>query len=318
MAMDEKMKGILTELEPAVEVELDRHLSTAEPWSPHEWIRWSEGRDFARLGGEDWDPRQSTLRPVAQKALILNLLTEDNLPSYHFELASAFGRDGAWGHWVGQWTAEENRHATAMRDFLVTSRAADPDALEAARMPHMTAGYRTVDKNPLDVTAYVTMQELATAVSHGNTGKMIAEDGDQVGGELMTRIAADERRHYVFYLNMGAAAFQIEPNLMMQSFAKEVAIFDMPGKETIPNYDQDATAIAEAGIYNIPLHVGRVLKPIMKHWKILEMEGLSGKGAEAQDFMGQYLPLAEAKAERRAALYEEIAAKKAAEQDSLL
>ena len=46
--------------------------------------------------------------------MFVNLLTEDNLPSYHREIATRFGRDGAWGTWVGRWTAEENRHGIAM------------------------------------------------------------------------------------------------------------------------------------------------------------------------------------------------------------
>lgn len=329
MALDEKMKNVLRDLEPAAEAELNRHLETAKPWNPHEWIKWSEGRNYVHpdgdkdWDGENWDPEQSEVREVAQKALILNLLTEDNLPSYFLELTQAFDesrRDSPWHSWVGQWTAEEARHAVAMRDFLVVSRAADPIALETARMPHMRAGYRAnvntpdQDKSPLDVTAYVTMQELATAVSHHNTGRLLSEDGYEWGSKLMTRIAADERLHYLFYRNMGTAAFKLEPNLMMQSFANEVMTFDMPGKDTIPNYDNDAREIAEAGIYNVPLHVGRVLKPIFKHWNILNMGGLSGDGAAAQDLMGQYMPLAEAKAERRAELYAEIAAKKAKEQ----
>jgi acyl-[acyl-carrier-protein] desaturase len=41
--------------------------------------------------------------------MLVNLLTEDNLPSYHAVLAKIMGRDGAWGQWVGRWTAEENR-----------------------------------------------------------------------------------------------------------------------------------------------------------------------------------------------------------------
>ena len=49
--------------------------------------------------------------PIAQIAFEVNLLTEDNLPSYHREIADAFGRDGAWGTWVHRWTAEEGRHA---------------------------------------------------------------------------------------------------------------------------------------------------------------------------------------------------------------
>src|SRR5258708_548083 len=97
---------LLHELEPVVEANLNRHLEVAKPWMPHDYVPWSRGRDFAFLGGEDWKPEDSPLDPVAKTAMIVNLLTEDNLPSYHREIATRFGRNGAWGEWVGRWTAE--------------------------------------------------------------------------------------------------------------------------------------------------------------------------------------------------------------------
>ena len=111
---------LLIELEPVVADNLTRHLDAAKEWMPHEYVPWDAGRDFV---AEPWDPGQSTLSPVAQVAFEVNLLTEDNLPSYHFEIASRFGRDGAWGTWVHQWTAEEGRHAMCMRDYLLATRA---------------------------------------------------------------------------------------------------------------------------------------------------------------------------------------------------
>jgi acyl-[acyl-carrier-protein] desaturase len=54
---------------------------------------------------------------------VVNLLTEDNLPSYHREIYQSFGPDGAWGTWIGRWTAEEGRHGMAIRDYLLTTRA---------------------------------------------------------------------------------------------------------------------------------------------------------------------------------------------------
>ena len=47
---------------------------------------WSLGRDFADLGGDPWEVAQSQLSPIARTALEVNLLTEDNLPSYHREI----------------------------------------------------------------------------------------------------------------------------------------------------------------------------------------------------------------------------------------
>ena len=130
-----------------VEDNLNRHLSTAKPWNPHDYIPWSRGRDFALLGGQDWAPEDSHLDEVSKAAMIVNLLTEDNLPSYHREIALRFGPDGAWGQWVGQWTAEEGRHSIAIRDYLVVTRGVDPVALERGRMLHMAAGYDSGDKS---------------------------------------------------------------------------------------------------------------------------------------------------------------------------
>src|SRR3984893_16601234 len=158
--------ALLHDLEPVVEQNLERHLSVVRPWLPHDYVPWSRGRDFAFLGGEDWVPDDSPLDPVAKAALVVNLLTEDNLPSYHHEIASRFGRDGAWGTWVNQWTAEEGRHAICIRDYLHVTRGVDPGRLEGDRMATMRAGYRSGRDTALQSLVYVAFQELATRVSH--------------------------------------------------------------------------------------------------------------------------------------------------------
>ena len=78
---------------------------------PHEYVPWSEGRNFA-------SPRRRTVVTGAVEPLPHRsdrargkLLTEDNLPSYHREVERVFGRDSEWGVWVNRWTAEEGRHA---------------------------------------------------------------------------------------------------------------------------------------------------------------------------------------------------------------
>ena len=131
----------LLELNPVVEGELNRHIPVAKEWFPHEYIPWSEGRNFdGLLGGDAWLETDSKLTDVARTALIINLLTEDNLPSYHHEIAVLFGRDEAWGDWVHRWTAEEGRHGAALRDYLTVTRAVDPVELEQLRMVAHVAG----------------------------------------------------------------------------------------------------------------------------------------------------------------------------------
>src|SRR5580692_2976613 len=217
--------SLLAELEPVVAANLDRHLSLAKDWQPQDYVPWSRGRDFAFLGGSDWQPEDSPLDPVAQTAMIVNLLTEDNLPSYHREIATRFGRDGAWGQWVGRWTAEEGRHAIAIRDYLVVTRGVDPVRLEALRMEHMTAGYDSGDKTMLQSLAFVSFQELATRISHRNTGRIT---GCPLAEQLLARISTDENLHMVFYRNLMSAAFEQSPNESMCAVRDEVVGFTMP------------------------------------------------------------------------------------------
>src|SRR5438445_837093 len=216
---------LLHDLEPVVAQNLERHLGLAKNWNPHDYVPWSRGRDFAFLGGDDWQPQDSPLDPVAQTAMVVNLLTEANLPSYHREIATQFGRDRAWGEWVGRWTAEEGRHGIALRDYLVVTRGVDPVELERLRMQQMTAGYDAGEKSALRSLVYVSFQELATRVAHRNTG---AATGCPVAERLLTRIATDENLHMIFYRNLVAAAFDREPDATMQAVLDEIVAFQMP------------------------------------------------------------------------------------------
>ena len=46
---------LLRELEQVVEGELNRHMPVAKEWFPHEYIPWSDGRNFdGLLGGDPW------------------------------------------------------------------------------------------------------------------------------------------------------------------------------------------------------------------------------------------------------------------------
>ncbi|PZS14255.1 MAG: acyl-ACP desaturase [Pseudonocardiales bacterium] len=285
---------LLYELEPVVAENLERHLSIAKEWHPHDYVPWSRGRDFAFLGGEDWSPEDSTLDPVARTAMIVNLMTEDNLPSYHREIATRFGRDGAWGEWVGRWTAEEGRHAIAIRDYLVTTRGVDPVELERLRMLHMAAGYDSGDKSMLQALAYVSFQELATRVSHRNTG---AATGCPLAEQMLARIATDENLHMVFYRNLGAAALDRDPDAMLCAIRDEVVGFQMPGAG-MPDFTRNSVAIAKAGIYDLRLHHDDVIMPVLRFWKVFTRDDLGPAGEQARTELSEFLVALDAQASR--------------------
>lgn len=296
--------SVLHELEPVVAQNLDRHLSMAKEWFPHDYVPWSQGRDFAFLGGEDWHPDDSPLDPVAKVALTVNLLTEDNLPSYHREIATRFSRDGAWGSWVGQWTAEEGRHSIALRDYLVVTRGVDPEELERLRMAHTVAGYDAGDRTPLAVLAYVSFQELATRVSHRNTGRA---SGCPLADQLLARVAADENLHMVFYRNLMAAALDIAPDAAMVAIRDEAINFAMPG-QGMSDFAKNAITIAKAGIYDLRIHHDEVLVPVLRFWNVFERNDFGSEGERAREQLSGFLGLLD----ERARFYEEKAALAAA------
>jgi len=287
--------ALLRELEPTVETNLNRHLATAKEWFPHEYVPWSQGSDFdGVLGGQAWSPEQSQLPEIARTSLIVNLLTEDNLPSYHHEIATTFGRDGAWGTWVHRWTAEEGRHGIAIRDYLVTTRAVDPIALERARMKHMEGGFSHDNGGVLDSVAYVSFQELATRVAHRNTGRI---SGDPICDQLLAKVAADENLHMLFYRNLLAAAFEVAPNQTMRAICNVVRDFQMPGN-TIENFTRKSVQIAMAGIYDLRIHHDEVVMPILRQVKVFERTGLTGDGEKAREELSEFLTGLDAAASR--------------------
>jgi acyl-[acyl-carrier-protein] desaturase len=287
---------LLRELDQVVVGELNRHEKVAKEWFPHDYVPWSEGRNFDGLmGGDEWNEQDSGISDVARSALIVNLLTEDNLPSYHHEIALIFGRDDAWGEWVHRWTAEEGRHGIAMRDYMLVKRLVDPVALERFRMQHMSQGYVSAHSGELMRSlAYVSFQELATRVSHRNTGKFT---NDPMCENLLSRIAADENLHMVFYRNLLNAALQISPDQAMVAILDVVKHFEMPGAN-LPGFQRKAVEMAVEGIYDLRQHKDDVVAPVLRYWKVFELEGLSAEGEAARTELAEFMETLEKQALR--------------------
>jgi acyl-[acyl-carrier-protein] desaturase len=289
---DYDQQALLLDLEPEAGRLLDRHLAVAQEWFPHDFIPYRLGRDF---DSEPWTPDQPRLTGVAQTAFEVGLLTEDNLPSYHRLIHGMFGSgDGAWLTWVGRWTAEEGRHAIVLRDYLTVTRNIDPVLLERGRMSQLQQGYDHDAPDTLRGLAYVTFQELATRISHRNTGRY---SEDPVADRIMVRIATDENLHMVFYRDILAAALQLQPSAAVRAIVDEVLAFEMPGAG-IRGFVRKAAQIAKAGIYDLRIHRDEVLLPVLRHWRIFELEGLDAAAEEARRRLAAHLDTLDAAARR--------------------
>ncbi len=278
--------ALLSELTPVAEQLTARHYDTCKPWYPHEFVPWGLGRDFEE--GIDWDASEVPVPDAVRSALFVNLLTEDNLPYYFHTIDRMFGKVGIWREWSHRWTAEEARHSIALRDFMTVTRALDPRALEDARMAQMSGGQVPEPASAIDGFVYVALQELATRIAHRNTGKALKEHlGDhpvaQAGYDVISRVAADENFHYLFYRDLTSAALEIDPSAVLPAIERQVREFEMPGIG-IPDFKEHAEAIARGGLYNLQQHHDQILEPVvLKWWKVESLQGLTDEAERARD-----------------------------------
>ena len=290
--------ALILELGGTVEQLLERHLATSREWFPHEVVPHGRGRDFEP--GAAWSPDDADLAGVEiddaiRSSLVVNLLTEDNLPYYFRTVERMFGRDGAWGTWVRRWTAEEGRHSMAIYGYLMATRAVDPVALERSRMAQVSRGEVPEPETLQDGFCYLALQELATRIAHRSTGQMI---GDPVGYEVMRRVAGDENLHQLFYRDLAEAALAADPDGMMIAIERQVTNFQMPGTG-IPGFNEHAKRIAGAGIYDLAVHHDQILVPVVvRQWDVEHVEGLSAEAEQSRERLMKRLARSERVARR--------------------
>jgi acyl-[acyl-carrier-protein] desaturase len=264
-------------LVPRLETLYERHLATTKSWMPHELIPWERAVESAPR--DAWDPASSPLPSGVRSALVVNLLTEDNLP-YYFETINRVFAHEVWRVWARRWTAEEMRHAIVIRDYITVTHSVDLNALEHARMQQVSGGQVPQPASVVDGLVYVALQELATRISHRNTGNLL---DDEAGYKVMARVAADENLHYLLYRDLVSAALEVDPSAAVLAIERQVRTFEMPGGG-IPDFAAHASAIAAAGIYDLALHHDQVLVPVvLRHWGIETIEGLSPEAEDARE-----------------------------------
>ncbi|MEV0434011.1 acyl-ACP desaturase [Nocardia sp. NPDC050413] len=270
-------RELLDALADVVETNLNRHIEAAEGWQPHDLVPWSDGRNFAFLGGTDWAPDQSDLSETAKLALTVSVLVADNLPSYHRELGK-YLRTGPWWRWVGRWTAEENRHEIMLRNYLMLTRAVDPVALERARMAHMTAGFNRPPLHLIDVLATCAFEEAAAAIRHRNTAAL---GENPIVTAMAEKLAVDDELQAEFFAELVSAALDLVPDQGVRAIADQVAAFRVPQVD-LPGGGSSDEALAEAGIYDPAKEGELVFKPLLQRWNIFTRTDLGEEGEKAR------------------------------------
>ncbi len=246
MARKPVANALILELQPVVEENLDRHLATEDLWFAHDYVPFGQGENFAFLGGRDWDPSQVTLSKVITDACEILLIAKDNLAAHHRELVEHFILEEMWGQWLGRWTAEEQSHAIALRNYFVVTREIDPVANEQVRFEHVALkGYRADHYSQVETLAFMAFYERAHAVFCQNLAAQIEEP---VLAGLIAKIAKDEERHEQFFANLVAHCLGYTHDETVAAIAARAAELDVVGGD-IDAYQDKLRNVADAGIF---------------------------------------------------------------------
>ncbi|XP_024964462.1 stearoyl-[acyl-carrier-protein] 9-desaturase 6, chloroplastic-like [Cynara cardunculus var. scolymus] len=268
-------------------------------WQPTEFLPTSS-QPFDQFTDEvrALRDRSSDLLDDYFVVLVGDMITEDALPTYQTMINTLDGvRDetGAspnpWAMWTRAWTAEENRHGDLLRTYLYLSGRVDMKMIERTVQYLIGSGMDPgTENNPYLGFVYTSFQERATFVSHGNTARLAKDGGDPVLARICGTIASDEKRHENAYVKIVEKLLEVDPTGAM------MAIADMMRKKiTMPAhlmYDgQDPSlfehfsAVAQRlGVYTVDDYAD-ILEYLIGRWKLEKMEGLTGEGRRAQEFV---------------------------------
>ncbi|PUZ39327.1 hypothetical protein GQ55_9G288400 [Panicum hallii var. hallii] len=297
---------VLRQLEPWVEEHVLPLLKPVEAsWQPSDLVP-----DPAALGSDGFHAACLDLRAAAAGVpdellvcLVANMVTEEALPTYpsglnRFEVVrDATGTDTtAWARWIRGWSAEENRHGDVLNRYMHLSGRFDMREVERTVQRLIRDGMTIhAHASPFHGFVYVSFQERATAIAHGNTGRLVGARGagDAALARICGTVAADEKRHEAAYSRIMGKLFEVEPDAAVRAMAYMMRRrIDMPtacindGRHGAGDFYARIIAIAEkAGTYTLSDY-RCILEHLIGQWGVKELAtGLSGEGRRARDYL---------------------------------
>lgn len=238
--------------------------------------------------------------------VISGLITEEGLPMFTakigksapVKLDEAEEQLAPWEIWGRGWAAEERRHGQVLRGWMEMSGLFNRDAIERDLHKYLLSGFDPKFKgDPYFGEFYATGQERATQLVHGGTSKDSKTHGSshlfRIGGAL----SGDEGRHHGFYLPVGQAIFDIDPQGATGSFHRLIVDgLDMPGS-SMEGFNLVKEATTLSGIYGIDGYA-KVFGEMVRDFN-LEKIPLVGEADKQRHDIFRRLKIIQHQAERR-------------------
>jgi len=305
----QSQREVLRGIEPAVRQNLSLLAPVEQAWQPTDFL--------PDLTSPDWQERLCAFRaPAAQLSdevlvvLVGDMVTEEALPSYSVSfnaIAEDYTgvSDAPWAAWLRGWTAEENRHGDLLGAFLRLTGRVDMRAVERTVHHLLRSGFEPRAYPDLyGGLVYTAFQERATKLSHLNTGKLAAGQGNEALAGICRRIAKDEARHEAFYTRAMSAVLDQDPEggvVTAGSMLRKVIA--MPGRLMYDGKDPDlfdhfSVVAQRLGVYTVGDYAD-IVRHLVETWKI-GLRSVSGKAARAQEFLCRHAERIDAQAEKAA------------------
>jgi len=270
---------VLSPLDAQVDALTDRHMAARKDWHPGELVDFSDDDDLIAMRA--LRDRARGLDPAVKVAVALNMLTEEGLPSFHRLIAEHFGPSPAWKRWSGQWTAEEDRHGNAMRDYVRDAALVSVAALDRLQFAFLRDGFNPEwTGSPYRLLAYTSLQERATQWAHANTGRLAAAQ-EPLLQRLLAHLAGDELRHCAFYRDAFGLLLANDTDGALIELATVACSLSMPGA-TIPGYAAMAEVERRANIFG-PRQYAQIVEEAQIYWQLDRCRPQTGEGRAAQD-----------------------------------
>ncbi|XP_073047580.1 stearoyl-[acyl-carrier-protein] 9-desaturase, chloroplastic-like [Primulina eburnea] len=271
-------------------------------WQPSDYLPDSTSEGFVDQVKELRE-RTKEIPDDCLVSLVGNMITEEALPTYQTFLNTIDGvRDETgssptpWAIWIRGWTAEENRHGDLLNRYLYLSGRVDTKQIEKTIQYLIGSGMDvSTENNPYLSFIYVSFQERATFIAHGNTARIAKKYGDTKLAQICGIVAADEKRHEAAYTKIVEKLFEIDPDSTMRSLAdmmkKKIV---MPAHMLYDGVDENIFSNYSAVAQRIGVYTARDYTDIMEflvdRWGVKNLTGLSDEGRKAQDYVCGLVP----------------------------
>jgi acyl-[acyl-carrier-protein] desaturase len=285
---------LIAELQGFVEQNLALLAPVDQAWQPTDFL--------PDLNAEDWSEQLTRFRTCARQlsdellvVLVGNMVTEEALPNYavsleHIAADPSGVSDAPWARWLRGWTAEENRHGDLLNAYLRLSGRVDMRSVEQT-VHHLIRNGFTSRRSGNDYAGlvYAAFQERATRITHGNVGRLAAQQGEENLSRICRKIAGDEARHETFYTRIVAEVMERDPEGGVLAFrAMLKGTIDMPGRLMSDGKDPDlfdhyAVVSQRTGAYTVRSYA-QIIGHLIKAWGVAD-RSLSGPAAKAQDYL---------------------------------